>query len=191
VFLHLPADGWPQIIDAEPTLSHISDLLGGVTVITTSLSDGGLGMAFTEDMGDKPLNLAASAIATFTENTVVPIGGPAVVTGIDVRAVDLTTGTIAGDVTGMEAPYAHALADIAGDMLYAEKFADDCFSGDLDEAAREKYGDVMRKMIFHIKQRWDSRSDSFGKIPDTLANMPCKYDPAEEATSATEPRFTV
>jgi hypothetical protein len=188
MFLHLPADGWPKVIDASPTLAYASDLLGGTVNLwhagDSEWDDRPLNLAvITSETNLEPLNLAASAVCTFLINKPVCIPGPAVISCLNTRATELVTGAKTGLLTGVPAELANCLVGIAEDTLYADADAINMMGTGspvrLDDQGRRDYLNISKQFIAFLRQQWADRVPDFGKASEWASRLGAQYRPAE------------
>ena len=120
MFVFIPADGWPAIIDQEPDEDRLSDLMNAIPVHTTI--GRGLGMTL-EETQDGPLNLAASYLVSVLYGQALAVHGPVAVVGVDeiVHVGDHVIGQNADLTRGR----AQAVVDTVTEALYADRGLDD------------------------------------------------------------------
>jgi hypothetical protein len=122
MYILCPLDGWPRVVDAEPTPSRVSDELGSTFDSVTLSSNFALNVVDSEVR--PPINLAASAIASFVTNELAAVCGPAVFVGLELQAVELITGSAVAKMQPLPADEAQALCSIGRDLLYADAGVD-------------------------------------------------------------------
>lgn len=122
MYLFLPTDGAPRVIDAAPTDSRISDDLGGTYVVACT-GGASLLVHMRDDAAGLKFNPAATYLISMTgDKGTFPMYGNVVVTGVDATAqVNSLSGPVGvlGRSDHLEADRAHAGADIAVDGFYA------------------------------------------------------------------------
>jgi hypothetical protein len=163
VFLHLPPDGLPHIVDAAPTDARISDLIGGIPVKTHLRYN--LAVFIREDARDLPLNVGASFLCTaLTEfHYAVPMLGPIVLAGLNTVAVVNLGGAYvrgSGKAVGLETRDVRMMAGIAEDGIHADAHRDYLIHPNPD-ATREQIGEGARRMIESIRGSVDLLPPSY------------------------------
>lgn len=123
MYLLLPVDGAPRVIDAKPTDSRISDGLGG-TYVRAAISRNTAAVHMRDDAAGLPFNPAATYLLSMIGDTddPFPAYGNVIVTGMDtIACIDVDAGPVAalGSLTDLTADRAQAGADIATDGFYA------------------------------------------------------------------------
>jgi hypothetical protein len=165
MYIHCPLDGWPRVVDAEPTPSRVSDELGS-TFDSVTLSTG-LALNVVDSEVRPPINLAASAIASFVANELAVVCGPAVFVGLELQAVELITGSAVAKMQPLPADEAQALCSIGRDLLYADAGADNLLgegftNWDSVPFTRADHAKQCRNMITELREAYaeDQKADA-------------------------------
>jgi len=154
MFLHLPDNAWPRIVDAKASDGYMSDLLGGVAV-RVGLSRN-FGVYVREDSRPMPLNVPASYLATVVSRSPVPICGPAVLVALDTEAIMLegdavTAGrprtTCLSRASHVEASTAATLLRAAEDAMWADLRNDKQLDDDDQILCQEHRGELIRTIL--------------------------------------------
>lgn len=136
MFVFIPVDGWPKVVDAEPTDARLSDELGAIPFPTAIAPS--LGLMIHEDQPNQlGLNVGASYVASLIIGATAPVFGPACLTLIDAPIQFIYGDGVSGTIGGCEslpAYDAQMLAEMAAEALHAEQGNDDMLRpGGLDD----------------------------------------------------------
>lgn len=157
MFLFIPVDGWPQVIDADPTGKRMSDLMGAIPFATAICDDRGLMVC--EDQAGRPLNIGASFLMSLLNDSTMAITGPVCMLAIGGRnALSLHDGgglmVAFGKNASLPADEAHTLARAVEDALYAERGDDSKIQpgGENGEFSPEFRAQGIRKALALLRQ---------------------------------------
>jgi hypothetical protein len=148
MFLTVPAEGWPTVVDATATDKRVSDELGGAIAVRVA-ANSKVGVFVREDCRKLPLNVPASYAISRAVARPIPVLGDVVIVGLNVEAVDIrlsrddATFAYLGDVKPFKASTADYLAELAREGVCAKQ-------GDwskLPARSRDPEGKIRRIMI--------------------------------------------
>lgn len=149
MFLSVPAEGWPTIVDATATDKRVSDELGGAIAVRVA-ANSKVGVFVREDCRKLPMNVPASYAISRAVARPIPVLGDVVIVGLDIDTVDIrfgrddaTTLAYLGDVKPFKASTADYLAGLAREGVYAKRGE----WGKLPSSSRDPEGKIRRIMI--------------------------------------------
>jgi hypothetical protein len=161
MFVFIPVDGWPKVVDAEPSDDRLSDELGAIPFPTAIAPS--LGLMIHEDQPNGlGLNVGASYVASLIIGATAPVFGPACLALIDAPIQfidgDGMTGSI-GACVSLPAYDAQMLAEMAAEALHAEQGNDDMLrpGGDNDEFSPADRAALTRGAIALIRAQGHER----------------------------------
>jgi hypothetical protein len=150
MFITVPVDGWPTVIDAEASDARVSDELRGIPVRVGV--NAYFGHYVREDCRQLPFNAAASYALSRACMRPTPVFGPAVIVGLDPigSIIDLDptdkkddTVTYLTHAEPLDAQVADVIADWAREAIYAQRGLWD----QLRESDRDPGGKTRRWLI--------------------------------------------
>jgi hypothetical protein len=164
MFVNLPDQAWPSVVDADATDGRVSDLLGGI-VVRVGLTDE-FGLYVREDSRHMPLNAPASYLASLITRHLMPICGPAVLVGLDTVAtayeVDLSGAK--PDVSKVSnvsrvSPFGGEMAAlhlrVAEDAMYAKLGKDSQISDKGQVLCQEHLAELIRFVLHMLDDQRD------------------------------------
>jgi len=194
MFLNLPIDGWPVVIDAHPTDREASDLLGGAIPVHVGVDlTAGIGVLVREDCRSMPLNLAASYVCSRVTGSPVAVLGPAILVRLDTLAAagvvtgDKLTGAVLGDMACFDAKTAAALSAVAQDAVYASKGLDDRLS----PSSHDRYGHRARLMRTLFEVLAMVAEDLPQDFPDARYERGDLTADTSDTAATSDPRFII